>query len=358
VLENHGISEQDYKQNPQALQKLMQLQDLEQLRELEQLPPPSRLPPPPPKPTQHRPPPGSIPPRPDSPVVMLPSGKPDLFINARRSSNLNPAAAGGRILPESPQASKQNFPGRPMASPRSTGDNWDAKNMAGSSSSPKPPSAYPSNYPSGTPVADLRQYTRSPSLGRDDTESSSSMRAPSDPIPYTPKTTYSSPGEAADMRRVPLPTTKPPTPSTTTSSETSATSGKGSQGVNTPSEVNPLPISSYFKERSPPFVSAHESKQRANQSPVSPPVSGTLTSQSFQSPHHLRRKSVKSMYVNIPTRSTESVADLSNRPCFRAALPDGRRETTGTDHLGRSASQVCHPDCWCTTSWPECSLRK
>ncbi|KAI8595334.1 kinase-like domain-containing protein [Dissophora ornata] len=107
VLEDQGITEQDIKQHPQALKKLMQLQ----LGDLE-LPPPSRPPPPPPKPFQNNLPlpsinaaPGTMAPRPPElrprpqHTTPPPTKKPELAINPRRTSSLSPAA---RVLPESP----------------------------------------------------------------------------------------------------------------------------------------------------------------------------------------------------------------------------------------------------------------
>ncbi|KAG0016646.1 signal transducing kinase of the PAK [Entomortierella chlamydospora] len=78
-----------------------------------------------------------------------------------------------------------------------------------------------------------------------------------------------------------------------------------------PTDSNPLPISSYFKERSPTVVTTSQGskdlKQQPNPSPLSPASSpastGGAVSQTILTPHHLRRKSVKSMYVNIPTPS-------------------------------------------------------
>lgn len=289
VLEEAGISEQDIKQHPQVLQKLTQLQpaDLE-------LPPPSRPPPPPPKPLQNRLPPGSIPPRPDSPISILPSGKPDLVINARRTSGLNPASRGP---PESPQMSKfTGQTGRPLASPRN--ENWDTKTMIGVPS-PKPSPTYPMGATKEHGEAPQDHATRSRNYSIGSTTADMATRA-SESIPSKPKAAYLPPGEVTEARRVVVgavaATTKP-----SAAAESSSATGKGAQNLISPSQAN-LPISSYFKERQPPFGSGHDSKQ----SPTSPPASGTLTSQSFQSPQHLRRKSVKSMYVNIPTPSAES----------------------------------------------------
>ncbi|KAF8924871.1 hypothetical protein BGZ52_007646, partial [Haplosporangium bisporale] len=120
VLEEQGISEQEIKQHPQALQKLMQLQ----LNDLE-LPPPSRPPPPPPKPLPNNMP--NISPRTTDPKrQMNVPAKMDMTANPRRTSSLNPA---GRPPVDQPYPSKPQFQGRPPAAPRANSENWDTKTV-------------------------------------------------------------------------------------------------------------------------------------------------------------------------------------------------------------------------------------
>ncbi|KAI7821943.1 hypothetical protein BC939DRAFT_454994 [Gamsiella multidivaricata] len=341
VLEAQGISEQDIKKHPQALRKLMQFQgDLE-------LPPPSRPPPPPPKPLQNN---LTLPtvgatsgsmlsraadtrPRLDQSGTISPT-KPDLSINPRRTSSLNPAA---RVFPESPQSSKLSFQNsRPMQSPRSNSDGWDTKTVVGSAARPSSPSPYAMgpvrehgemsqehysrnrNQSTGTTAADMRQSWRSNPRASEDSEASSTTRT-GDSISTTPKLKQfpavpTSPGSTNRLQ-----STGPPHPTGTTSTGLNTTVASPSAPPSSvapssvapssaarsltrpPTDSNPLPISQYFKERSPTVMTSSQSaKQKGNSSPKSPPVS-TNSSQSIQIPLHLRRKSIKSMYVNIPT---------------------------------------------------------
>ncbi|KAF9356863.1 p21 protein (Cdc42 Rac)-activated kinase [Mortierella sp. AD094] len=395
VLESQGISEQDIKQHPQALRKLMQLQ----LGDLE-LPPPSRPPPPPPKPLQNNLPlttmsttPGSTLSRvPDSrsrsdlttaattttaPTVASSSqSKPDLTINPRRTSSLNPTA---RVPPESPQSSKLSFPtSRPMASPRSNSDNWDTKTVVGSVPKPysnysmqpvrehgEPPQEYysrPRNHSAGTAATDVRQSWKSVPRASEDSEVSSTLRSP-ESISPAQKLQHSSAMDAADTRRSPtniayvgrqqngtksIPSeplsantsnnsaANVPTATTTVAAVTNTGSTRSNQNLQptprAPTDSNPLPISSYFKERSPTVVTTSQDskylKQQPNPSPLSPAsspasASGTI-SQTILTPHHLRRKSVKSMYVNIPTPSNvDSSSEYGDRKADGSTLDSG-----------------------------------
>ncbi|KAF9434806.1 p21 protein (Cdc42 Rac)-activated kinase, partial [Entomortierella beljakovae] len=368
VLHSQGISEQDIKQHPQALRKLMQLQ----LGDLE-LPPPSRPPPPPPKPIQNNPNlpskvnmpgpgpgpgPGPIPPRipdtrpPRSDITStnttstLSHSKPDLSINPRRTSSLSPSS---RASPESPQSTKLSFStNRAPPSVRTNSDNWDSKTAV--VSSPKlytnysmepvsehgepshgeaPHGYYPRsrNYSSSSTTSDTKQGWRPPSRPSEDSETSFAMRSTDSTSPSQKYQNSSSMDSAATKK----PTAKNvspgryanngksipgETPSNSTSSKSSSQptttsnaaaadpmSQQQSKRPPTGENANPLPISSYFKERSPTIVTTSQVqkdiKQKSGPSPISPvssPVSG-------MSLHHLRRKSVKSMYVNIPTPS-------------------------------------------------------
>ncbi|KAF9140009.1 p21 protein (Cdc42 Rac)-activated kinase [Linnemannia schmuckeri] len=367
ILKEQGITEQEVKQHPQALRKLMQLQ----LNDLE-LPPPSRPPPPPPKPNNTplsalTSAPGVVPRGPDTrPSRQDQSGysltpKTDLTINPRRTSSLNPA---GRNPLESPQANKLNFPttGRPSPAPRTNSDSWDAKTMVGSV--PKTPTNFSMgsvresdetpqdysrtrNHSAGATLSEGRD-ARKPSP-RESAESHASSRTrTADSTCSTPKvhqrasdgsetttatatstTHHEDRDSAATTPSQPLPTQSPTSvsaPSTPTqvaaSPSTSLRKPDSVPGpMRAPTDSNPLPISSYFKERSPTIVTIPQAtKSTVGPSPMSPPVSGsTSASPSIMTPHHLRRKSVKSMYVNIPTPAHVD-----------AALENGDRAAGGT----------------------------
>ncbi|KAF9939943.1 p21 protein (Cdc42 Rac)-activated kinase [Mortierella alpina] len=308
VLEQQGISEQEIKQHPQALRKLMQLQ----LNDLE-LPPPSRPPPPPPKPLQNNVPltrmrsnagnkmvrgaearpqqdstAGSkmargpeLRPQQDRGYSM--ASKPELTINPRRTSSLNPA---GRGPLESPQASKLSFQhSRPSPAPRSNsnGEGWDSKTVIGSGKST-------STYTMGS----VRE--------------SSEM-----PQEYS-RTRNHSAGTIPSITGI-TPATSPTTSTTPLASPTQASSKPPHMTVpRAPTDSNPLPISSFFKERAPTVDTTRQvtSPKELSPSPLSPPTSNSaLTSQSILTPQHLRRKSVKSMYVNIPTPANSDAVSLN-----------------------------------------------
>ncbi|KAF8939865.1 p21 protein (Cdc42 Rac)-activated kinase [Dissophora ornata] len=391
VLEDQGITEQDIKQHPQALKKLMQLQ----LGDLE-LPPPSRPPPPPPKPFQNNLPlpsinaaPGTMAPRPPElrprpqHTTPPPTKKPELAINPRRTSSLSPAA---RVLPESPQSSKLPLiPGRPMPGSWSNSDNWDTKTVIGSPTS---------NYVMGTvrehgessqdiytrvrnhstvaTAAEMRQSWRPVARASEESEMSSTTRM-IESISTTPKPQHSVVAESVDTKwaptgtapiggpqslnmitpgeptptiipspfvataRAPSPSVTAPPPSVATMSTPSPTiatatspvasteSNKGSPSLpRVPTESNPLPISSFFKERSSANAPApQDSAQEHNSSSTSPPVSTGTISQPIQTPHHLRRKSVKSMYVNIPTPASAEASDNGERKLGGSAVEAG-----------------------------------
>ncbi|KAF9113157.1 p21 protein (Cdc42 Rac)-activated kinase [Mortierella sp. AM989] len=377
VLESQGISEQDIKQHPQALRKLMQLQ----LGDLE-LPPPSRPPPPPPKPLQNNLPmssmgptsapmvsrvPPELKPRPN--LATKPQLKPDLTINPRRTSSLNPTV---RASPESPQSSKLSFPtSRPMPSPRTNSDSWDTKTVVGAVSKPysnyamepvrehgEPPQEYYSrarNYSTGTTATDLRQSWRSAPRASEDSEVSSTMRTP-ESISSPQKQQHTSTVDSQDSRRSltstgfsgrpqngveSIPCELSPANASTSSAtnsvmanttaaaaETGSTRTTESQQstARAPTNSNPLPISSYFKERSPAATTTSQDskdakQQQSDSSPAS--TSGTI-SQSILIPHHLRRKSVKSMYVNIPTPSNvDSSLELGDRKADGSIIDTG-----------------------------------
>ncbi|KAF9173505.1 p21 protein (Cdc42 Rac)-activated kinase, partial [Mortierella sp. AD010] len=364
VLESQGISEQDIKQHPQALRKLMQLQ----LGDLE-LPPPSRPPPPPPKPLQNNLPLATMGTTSGSTLSRVPDSrsrsdlttttaptttpssqsKPDLTINPRRTSSLNPAA---RVPPESPQSSKSSFStNRPTANPRSNNDNWDTKTVLGSVPKPysnysmepvrergEPPQEYYSrtrNHSTGTAATDMQQNWRSFPRTSEDSEVSSTLRSP-ESISPTQKLQHSPAMGVADARRSPtnaasvggqqngiksIPSellsanTSPTATTAATTTDTNIRSTRSNHNPQptprAPTDSNPLPISSYFKERSPTVMTTSQGskdlKQQPNPSPLSPASSsasaGGTVSQTILTPHHLRRKSVKSMYVNIPTPS-------------------------------------------------------
>ncbi|KAF9087109.1 p21 protein (Cdc42 Rac)-activated kinase [Mortierella sp. GBA35] len=347
MLEEQGISEQEVKQHPQALRKLMQLQ----LNDLE-LPPPSRPPPPPPKPTQNAPltalgtAPGVVPRGPDTrpsrqdqPGYSL-TPKTDLTINPRRTSSLNPA---GRNPLESPQSNKFHTTSRPAPSPRTNSDSWDTKTVVGSI--PKAPSNFsmgsvpesdelPEGYSrtrnystGGTPIEGRENWKPSP---RESAESQASSRTrTAESTCSTPKTQQQRTSDASEattpttataahneerggattIPSQPLPASSttslsaPSTPSPSVSSSSARKPESAPGPMRAPTDSNPLPISSYFKERSPTIVTIPQAtKSTIGPSPMSPPASGSNSaSPSIMTPHHLRRKSVKSMYVNIPT---------------------------------------------------------
>ncbi|KAG9060897.1 p21 protein (Cdc42 Rac)-activated kinase [Linnemannia hyalina] len=380
-LKEQGITEQEVKQHPQALRKLMQLQ----LNDLE-LPPPSRPPPPPPKPNNTplsalASAPGVVPRGPDTrlsrqdqPGYSL-TPKTELTINPRRTSSLNPA---GRNPLESPQANKLTFPttGRPSPAPRTNSDSWDAKTMVGSV--PKTPT----NFGMGsvresdeTPQDYSRTRNHSagaiPGEGRDawkpreSAESHASSRTrTTDSTCSTPKlqprasdasetataataaatTHHEERGSTASTPSQPLPVQSPATPSqplpaqsaTSVSAPSTPTAVAATPSTSprkpdshpgpmrAPTDSNPLPISSYFKERSPTVVTIPQAtKSTIGSSPMSPPVSGsTSASPSIMTPHHLRRKSVKSMYVNIPTPAHADVTLENGDRAAGGAPPD------------------------------------
>ncbi|KAH7025561.1 hypothetical protein BKA57DRAFT_480328 [Linnemannia elongata] len=359
ILKEQGITEQE------ALRKLMQLQ----LNDLElELPPPSRPPPPPPKPNNTPLAPGVVPRGPDTrpsrqdqPGYSL-TPKTDLTINPRRTSSLNPA---GRNPLESPQANKLNFPttGRPSPAPRTNSDSWDAKTMVGSV--PKTPTNFgmgsvresdetpqdysrTRNHSAGALPSEARDaWKPSP---RESAESHASSRTrTTDSTCSTPKlqqrasdasetaaaaaaavtTHHEERVSAASTPSQPLPAqsatslSAPSTPTPVAATPTSPPRKPDSvpKPMRAPTDSNPLPISSYFKERSPTIVSIPQAtKSTVGSSPMSPPVSGsTSASPSIMTPHHIRRKSVKSMYVNIPTPAHVD-----------AAMENGDRAAGGT----------------------------
>ncbi|KAF9124118.1 p21 protein (Cdc42 Rac)-activated kinase [Mortierella sp. 14UC] len=347
ILKEQGITEQEVKQHPQALRKLMQLQ----LNDLE-LPPPSRPPPPPPKPIHNTPlsaltsAPGVVPrgpdtrQRPDQPGYSL-VPKTDLTINPRRTSSLNPA---GRNPLESPQSNKFTFQttGRPSPAPRTNSDSWDSKTVIGSA--PKTPTNFgmesvresdeaPQDYSrsrshsSGTTSNEGRDHWK-PSP-RESAESQASSRTrTAESTCTTPKfqqrasdtsetttvaTTAANHEEHSSTTTISIPQPLPASSTTSLSAPSTPTPAIAPPSLHKPNSVpgpkraptdsNPLPISSYFKERSPTIVTIPQAaKSTIGPSPMSPPVSGNNSaSPSILTPHHLRRKSVKSMYVNIPT---------------------------------------------------------
>ncbi|KAG0044667.1 signal transducing kinase of the PAK [Gryganskiella cystojenkinii] len=409
VLEEQGITEQEIKQHPQALRKLMQLQ----LHDLE-LPPPSRPPPPPPKPQNNlqlaavtgssaprtsRPP--DLRPRPD--IASVSTQKTDFNINPRRTSSLNPA---GRNPLESPQFPKTPTM-RPSPAPRSNSDSWDTKTMV--SSTPKTPtfamdpvrevdetsqSPYSRmrNHSAGAAPMDSRQSWRSRPV-RESEESTTSSRtraaefsstAPTpallSPASVSGSTSAGSEhgnthsgfginGNIGAANKGPGEEQSPPattiTPTATTaatattttiataattttiaSAATATTTGAGQSAtattatavaastgaaqpssstpakvtitppssVRAPTDSNPLPISSYFKDRSAvPSPNLSSSTTSAENQAVSSPHSNAVV-QSILTPHHLRRKSVKSMYVNVPMPSNgDSAAGPSDK---------------------------------------------
>ncbi|KAG0280841.1 p21 protein (Cdc42 Rac)-activated kinase [Linnemannia exigua] len=351
ILKEQGITEQEVKQHPQALRKLMQLQ----LNDLE-LPPPSRPPPPPPKPIHNTPlsalasAPGVVPrgpdtrQRPDQPGYSL-TPKTELTINPRRTSSLNPA---GRNPLESPQANKLNFQtsGRPSPVPRTNSDSWDSKTMVGSG--PKTPTNFgmesvqesdekPLDYtrtrnysPGATPNEGRDHWKASP---RESAESQASSRTRTAESTYSTPKVHQRPSDASETTAAATVATtivahheergSPTTISSPSPLPASSTTSLSAPSTPTPviappyppkpnsvpgparapTNSNPLPISSFFKERSPTIVTIPQAtKSTVGASPMSPPVSGnTSASPSIMTPHHLRRKSVKSMYVNIPT---------------------------------------------------------
>ncbi|KAG0308745.1 p21 protein (Cdc42 Rac)-activated kinase [Dissophora globulifera] len=379
VLEEQGISEQEIKQHPQALRKLLQLQ----LGDLE-LPPPSRPPPPPPKPFPKPSmtampgtlaPRAAVPARPDFPPALAPS-KLDLVVNPRRTSSLSPVV---RIPPESLQPSRQYFqPSRPAPSPRSNSDGWDTKTVAGSA--PKPSSNYAMgtvreqdeilhdvhsrvrNHSTGTTVADIRQSWRhspraseEPKPGVESEASSPTWSA--DPISTTQKHQNALAMQPPEMNRSTKPTLvngriqssmtaltgelTPSTPAvpTVTSDVSAAGSTPSNKGLRptprSPTESNPLPISSFFKER-PSNIAATgpDSTQPHNiLSPKSPSALAGTSTPPLQTQRHLRRKSVKSMYVNIPTPTSGEIQDAGDRKM------EGSTHDTSTSRLSSEAEE-------------------
>ncbi|KAG0212712.1 p21 protein (Cdc42 Rac)-activated kinase [Mortierella sp. GBA30] len=293
VLEQQGISEQEIKQHPQALRKLMQLQ----LNDLE-LPPPSRPPPPPPKPLQNNLPltrmgntaTGPAPskmtratePRPRQEHSFSMAPKPDLTINPRRTSSLNPA---GRSPLESPQHSKLSFqhsrPSAPRANSISNSDGWDSRTVVGSAKSM-------STYTMGT----VRESTEIPQdYARSRNHSAGTIPSIAAVTPATSPTAS---------------TTTTPISNTPLASPTQASRPAHIAHPRAPTDSNPLPISSFFKERSPAIDTTRQVTTSPKElSPTSPPPPASsipaITTQTTLTPQHLRRKSVKSMYVNIPT---------------------------------------------------------
>ncbi|KAF9197846.1 p21 protein (Cdc42 Rac)-activated kinase [Haplosporangium sp. Z 27] len=330
VLESQGISEQDIKQHPQALRKLMQLQ----LGDLE-LPPPSRPPPPPPKPlTAVGTTPGSVLPRvPDprsrsectSPTTLQPS-KPEQTVNPRRTSSLNPA---GRIPPEIPQSTKPIFnPNRQIpTSPRNnSGDSWDSKTAVGTLSKSysnyqmepvkehgEPPQDYYSRSRNYSAASDTQNNWKPIARGSEDSDASSTLRSPESPSHQ--KSIHSSTmaltgaATAGRLQNEVKPVVNNLTVNTVSANAIDTSPTRSNQirdpPTRAPTDNNPLPISSYFKERAPTVVTSSQDAKRLpstspNSTTSSPANSGSI-SQSILTPHHLRRKSVKSMYVNVPT---------------------------------------------------------
>ncbi|KAG0080897.1 p21 protein (Cdc42 Rac)-activated kinase [Podila epicladia] len=293
VLEEQGITEQEIKQHPQALQKLMQLQ----LNDLE-LPPPSRPPPPPPKPLPNNMPLNISPRATDPKRQMNIPAKMELTTNPRRTSSLNPA---GRPPVEQPYPSKLQFQNRPPPAPRANSDNWDTKTVV----APRSKLGYPpgtaresveGDYPrartqsAGTTTnLELSQSWKTSARMSNDSESSSRTRT------------------AESMASQPSPTSAPESahvnnkPTSPTSPNGPPRSPPPASTLRSPTDSNPLPISSYFKSSAPAPLSTKQGTLPQDNSPMSPPTSGSNGS---MTPQHLRRKSVKSMYVNIPSPET------------------------------------------------------
>ncbi|KAF9586603.1 p21 protein (Cdc42 Rac)-activated kinase [Lunasporangiospora selenospora] len=339
VLESQGISEQDIKQHPQALNKLMQLQ----LNDLE-LPPPSRPPPPPPKPLQNnvaiatktaasghsRPSmsPGleqAIPPRPrqDQIPPTSPARPMEGMINPRRTSSLNPAARTplepGQPLKPSSQSS------RPPVSSRSNSENWDGMTMVTTPtrsnycmSSVRESSEVPSPDPSRS-----RNHSIGSGIGSADPRQSWKLSSAAPSVDRTPVSSLAGVAAAPERERQngSVVSSQPTSPSHTPSLSPSSVNNGLTVIPGVPTNSNPLPISAFFKERSGSAAAIAvsippESRTANHQSPISPP--GSIShSQSIITPHHLRRKSVKSMYVNIPTPSSKADSTSDNHEKFR-----------------------------------------
>ncbi|KAG0341162.1 p21 protein (Cdc42 Rac)-activated kinase [Podila humilis] len=321
VLEEQGISEQEIKQHPQALQKLMQLQ----LNDLE-LPPPSRPPPPPPKPLPN----GmalNIAPRSPDPKsrqqmhVSSIQAKMDTTTNPRRTSSLNPA---GRPPVDQPYPSKLHYPQtRPSPAPRSNSDNWDTKTVVASRSKlDYPPGTGRESaggngdysrvrtHSAGATNTEISQNWKSSSRTSNDSESSTRTRTAESVVSgHTSSASIEGPADSTSNvnmttscsnSQVKVPISPTFSNGTSVGNRSPPTStGSGSSSFRSPTDSNPLPISSYFKDRSPtPLVTKQTGASQDASSPMSPPTSGSAGA---VTPQHLRRKSVKSMYVNIPS---------------------------------------------------------
>ncbi|KAF9188138.1 p21 protein (Cdc42 Rac)-activated kinase [Haplosporangium sp. Z 767] len=362
VLEQQGISEQEIKQHPQALQKLMQLQ----LNDLE-LPPPSRPPPPPPKPLQNNMPLASMgtsagargpqmlesTSRQGQGMKLAP--KSDITINPRRTSSLNPA---GRGPLESPLASKHSHQhSRPSPTHRSNSDSWDSQTVVSTPSNPNPIYTMGPAKGSGEPSQDYSRarnhsVSASPldgrqswkSVPRESEESEASLpRTHAAPKPSEPKrsmTGLSSSGSVDETGVRSITESTPSTPTTVTA-PTAKSPHSPHSPLRAPTDSNPLPISSFFKERSPTTVTISQgSKSSGTASPMSPPASvNSAASQPAMTPQHLRRKSIKSMYVNIPTPATNG--DLSHENGERKA--DGTLPDSGVGPLSPEEDQNQRP---------------
>ncbi|KAG0241644.1 signal transducing kinase of the PAK [Actinomortierella wolfii] len=366
ILKAQGISEQEVKQHPQALSKLMQIQM--PLNDLE-LPPPSRPPPPPPKPlvsartavvatqkkqqqqrqqqqqqqqqNSHQP-----QERYDNgyPISTLP--KTEALVNPRRTSSLNPASRIATAPPSSSSSSssstmQQQSP-RPPLSSRNNSENWDSMSMnAGAGvTSNGTRGHYPmANLPESeeetqnyvrarnhsigcsTAQAEVRQSWASGSVPRRSDASEATMRTANSSFSaaYSPKdatavrTQYPSGSSTHSMSAQSVVDGRHSAPKITIQTTVNATSAAASSSNSTArSTANPLPISSYFRERpSAPTQSASGASVEPGykeksvhpheivQSPISPTQTPT-SSHSINLSTVLRRKSVKSMYVNIP----------------------------------------------------------
>ncbi|KAF9406712.1 p21 protein (Cdc42 Rac)-activated kinase [Podila epigama] len=335
VLEEQGISEQEIKQHPQALQKLMQLQ----LNDLE-LPPPSRPPPPPPKPLPNNIS-LSIAPRPVDPKsrqehTFAHPAKLDPTVNPRRTSSLNPA--GRPPVEHVYQPKTQYQPSRPPSAPRANSENWDTKTVvAPRSKLGYPPGAVRESVEgnaeysrartqsTGTTNIELAQSWKSSTRMSNDSEASSrtrttesghsahnSMATTASAVTSASTVTVGSTDKPSSVTHASQ--QKPATPTASSSStppssplsNSSRTSPQPPSSFRSPTDSNPLPISSYFKAAAPTAVNTQQNTlSNDNASPLSPPT--TANSNGTMTPQHLRRKSVKSMYVNIPSPSVTAV---------------------------------------------------
>ncbi|KAG0249536.1 signal transducing kinase of the PAK, partial [Actinomortierella ambigua] len=378
ILEAQGISEQDVKQHPQALSKLMQIQM--PLNDLE-LPPPSRPPPPPPKPLvsartavvasqkqqqrqhhhhhhhQHQE-------RFDNGYPVSTAPKVDALVNPRRTSSLTPASRIATVSPSPSSSSSTIQPSssRPSPSSRSNSETWDSMSMV---IGPGPPSSngarsgqFPMtdlpetdeetqnyfrarNHSIGSAVApaEVRQSWASGSVPRRSDASEATMRTANSSFSaaYSPKdatavrTQYPSGSSTHSTSAHSTVDGRPSTPKITIQTANTTTTSTVSSGSNSSSNAarstgNPLPISSYFRERpSTPGQSASASAAAAAaaassqahgyreksvhphdivQSPTTPTQTPT-SSHSINLSNVLRRKSIKSMYVNIPNLPNE-----------------------------------------------------